>query len=343
MPDQINLVISGDDNANHLSTYSAVLPGTGELQIYNIINAGGGDDELSLGSTPNIGVQFNGEGGNDTLSGKGASKTHEHYASGGEGDDIFYDWMTGITATLSGGAGWDTLGIYSKNATSVKNLTIDGFEELSIGRSIKATPHFLNQFQEINSYDDGGGDSLKITFTTGGTFEWKSASLTVSGELNGSKEADIVNLSAAEWGWDVSAGAGNDVITGSMGGDMLFGDVGNDRLFGGDSTDEINGYDGNDIIDGGAGRDDLMGMKGRDTFVFRALSGRDTIYGFEFDGSSRDRIDLSRIEGISSYRDLMANHVSKGNDSVVIEISKTDKIYLEGVHMSELMASGFIF
>jgi len=341
MADQAGLVVTGDEFANDLMAYAELWPDG--LRVYNVINAGDGDDELSIGSGFDYGVQFNGEGGNDTLRGNSASMTQIHYASGGDGDDFFADWMTGVTATLSGGTGWDTLGISSVNALSVENLTLESIEELSLGRSIEATPEFLMQFTEINSHDDGSGDALRITLTTGGTFTWKSAWSSVNGDLNGSDEADIINISQTKKRWEISAGEGDDIIIGGKSGDFLFGDFGNDTLLGGDGTDEINGSYGNDTINGGKGRDDLSGMDGLDTFVFTAHSGKDTLYNFEFEGTDRDKIDLSKIHGISSYRDLMRNHVEAGNDSIIIEISKKDRIYLEGTSRQDLEASAFIF
>ena len=103
----------------------------------------------------------------------------------------------------------------------------------------------------------------------------------------------------------VSAGGGNDSVTGSGGADQLTGGDGNDNLAGGPGPDRINGDAGNDTVDGGSEDDILRGGDGDDS-VFGAGEadrveggpGNDTLDGGLgpdlFDGGSgRDTADYS--------------------------------------------------
>ncbi|MCY7279293.1 MAG: Ig-like domain-containing protein [Sphingomonas bacterium] len=87
----------------------------------------------------------------------------------------------------------------------------------------------------------------------------------------------------------ITAGNGNNVVTGTAGEDVLFGENGNDTLYGGDGHDLLDGGRGNDILFGQIGNDFLIGGKGddrltggdgRDTFVFGANNGNDLVLDF---------------------------------------------------------------
>lgn len=64
---------------------------------------------------------------------------------------------------------------------------------------------------------------------------------------------------------EISAGTGNDQLTGNAGGNIFFGMGGNDILFGGAGNDALYGGDGDDLLEGGAGNDVLGGGGGTDT------------------------------------------------------------------------------
>ena len=68
--------------------------------------------------------------------------------------------------------------------------------------------------------------------------------------------------------FEIYAGTGNDVLTGSAGHDRLDGGGGNDTLYGGAGHDTLAGGDNNDKFYGGAGNDILDGGAGDDTAVF---------------------------------------------------------------------------
>ena len=67
-------------------------------------------------------------------------------------------------------------------------------------------------------------------------------------------------------GLSVQAGAGDDVILGSLWADRLSGDAGDDVLLAGGGDDTVFGGEGEDLLDGGAGLDQLLG-DARDVFL----------------------------------------------------------------------------
>jgi Ca2+-binding RTX toxin-like protein len=73
----------------------------------------------------------------------------------------------------------------------------------------------------------------------------------------------------------------------------LSGNSGDNLLAGGDGNDVLAGYAGNDTLDGGAGDDLLYGNEGgSDTYIFGRGYGQDTIIDFDFDLTTRDKVQL---------------------------------------------------
>lgn len=98
---------------------------------------------------------------------------------------------------------------------------------------------------------------------------------------------------------NVLAGAGNDVLIGSVfnnklagnaGHDLIDGGAGNDNLLGGVGNDDLIGGVGNDVLTGNGGADFLFGGDGNDTFRSIDLS-IDTINGGL--GVDRARVDIA--------------------------------------------------
>jgi Ca2+-binding RTX toxin-like protein len=87
----------------------------------------------------------------------------------------------------------------------------------------------------------------------------------------------------------ISAGAGNDTISGLETSDVVFGNAGDDTLYGNGGADSLYGGAGADTLYGGAGADTLIGGAGNDTLIggpdadrysFGPNSGADLILGF---------------------------------------------------------------
>ncbi len=148
-----------------------------------------------------------------------------------------------------------------------------------------------------------------------------------------------------------SGGSGNDVFFGGHGDDTLNGDGGNDRVFagagndlidGGTGDDEITGGVGFDTITGGLGDDTLTGAFNADTFLFSGAFGNDVITDFHANNDF-ERIDLSGVDGIFNWSDLVINHMAQVGANVVIDDGAGNTITLLDVNISDLDKVDFIF
>ena len=102
----------------------------------------------------------------------------------------------------------------------------------------------------------------------------------------------------------VNAGAGDDVVIGTLGNDFIFGGDGNDQLIGDAGNDFISGGAGDDMIAGNSGTDILSGGAGSDTFQYAFSLSQGSSGGDSHDGDhhyyySRDDsgIRLSSADG----------------------------------------------
>ncbi|GHF41824.1 calcium-binding protein [Seohaeicola zhoushanensis] len=141
---------------------------------------------------------------------------------------------------------------------------------------------------------------------------------------------------------NVRGSAFNDRLTGSKGKNVLEGGGGNDKLFGLAGNDELIGDAGKDRLDGGAGDDILTGGAHADIFVFSGAFGNDTITDFQTAGRA-EKIDLSGVASIRSFRDLNNNHLSDVNGVAVIDDLNGNTITLEGHVAADFSANDFIF
>lgn len=144
-------------------------------------------------------------------------------------------------------------------------------------------------------------------------------------------------------GKDLLAGqAGHDYLVGGYGYDELRGGKGRDTLRGGNGNDTLLGGKGTDHLNGDAGNDFLTGGKGTDTFMFTSNFGNDVITDFDAINEN-EVIDLSGVDAIISYSDLMDNHISQTGDDVLIQDGNGNAITLQGINLAELDQGDFIF
>lgn len=134
----------------------------------------------------------------------------------------------------------------------------------------------------------------------------------------------------------------NDRLSGSSGRNVLQGEDGNDKLFGLAGNDQLFGGSGKDRLDGGTGDDDLSGGAQADIFVFSGAFGNDTITDFQTAGRA-EKIDLSGVASIRSFRDLNNNHLSDVNGVAVIDDGLGNTITLEGHVAADFSLNDFIF
>ena len=134
----------------------------------------------------------------------------------------------------------------------------------------------------------------------------------------------------------------DDLIKGLRGADILYGGKGNDILNGNGGADILSGGPGFDRLNGGYGDDILEGGFNADTFIFRPRFGNDTIRDFEASNDA-EKIDLSAIETISSFDDLLSLHISQVNKNVVIDDGNGSTITLIDVDLVDLGETDFRF
>lgn len=122
----------------------------------------------------------------------------------------------------------------------------------------------------------------------------------------------------------------------------------NTSATGTDLENIIHGNSGNNVISGLSGLDELYGHKGADMltgggdgdiFHFLTGDGRDTVTDFE---NGLDKIDVSGWNAISSFDDLMQNHIEFVNGDAIITSGK-DSLTLKGAAEADLDAGDFVF
>ena len=194
-----------------------------------------------------------------------------------------------------------------------------------------------------NSGDDrlsGGGARDRVK---GGSGDDRLAGGAGDDRLVGGKGADTLWGGDASWAESTDArGSGDrDALRGGAGADRLIGGSGRDDLRGGDGDDDLSGGGGRDRLDGGAGDDVLRGGHGADVFVFARSFGADRIEDFAASWN-RERIDLSRVDGVGSFDDLSERHMRAHDDGVTIDAGSAGRILLAGVSLGDLDAADFI-
>jgi len=203
------------------------------------INGNSGNDVITGSANADV---IRGDAGADTLNGGAGDDTLDGGAdvdtiNGGDGNDTIIGGAA--NDVLAGGAGDDIFLI----GASAGSDTFDGGAGYDI---VKANADNVSisvlSLTDIEAFSNGGFANVMIT---------------------GSAGSENINFSGVQTlgGMIISAGAGNDTVTGTSSADTIRGDANNDIIYGGD---------GNDILDGGAGFDTLYGGNGDDTFLVGA-------------------------------------------------------------------------
>jgi serralysin len=135
---------------------------------------------------------------------------------------------------------------------------------------------------------------------------------------------------------------GDDTISGANGDDKLYGDKGNDGIHGQNDKDKLFGEAGYDTLDGGKGDDQLKGGSESDTFIFSTKYDKDVVLDFQIgDVVYHDTVNLSSLNSIESYDDLVANHMTQVGKNVVIDGGGGDILTLRNVTLEELQSFNF--
>ncbi|WP_321778676.1 calcium-binding protein [Sulfurimonas sp.] len=327
-----NYLLDGDDGdtLSGNSNDNLIEGNGGDDTIYgnagaDTIKGGAGDDTIIADSETNpygTNAPYNdileGGTGNDTLQGGAGDDTY--IFNRGDGVDTIHDYDSYRSTTTSYNAGNDTLqfgeGISATDLvfTTEGNNLIVGIKEEGVAFSDLADKITITNWYNTNNkienfkFRDGtelgteniimlgsqGDDSITGINYGDNTITAGAGNDTVSGSANN----DIIYGGADND--TISGNGGNDIIDGGTGNDTLYGNAGADTIKGGAGDDtiiadsETNPYGTNapynDILEGGTGNDTLQGGAGDDTYIFNRGDGVDTIHDYDSYRSTTTRL-----------------------------------------------------
>ncbi|MCD9149957.1 M10 family metallopeptidase [Pseudophaeobacter flagellatus] len=178
-------------------------------------------------------------------------------------------------------------------------------------------------------YVDSLGDQIVETKGNGSDHVISSVSIELR-DLSQNLESLTLSGSADI---DGTGNGGANLITGNSGNNLLNGAWGDDTLIGGAGNDTLNDDGGNEVLTGGSGAD---------VFVFSGGFGTDTITDFDTTETG-EIISLAGVNSISTYDDLVNNHLSEVGGDAVISDGAGNSVTLTGVGMADLSADDFLF
>jgi Ca2+-binding RTX toxin-like protein len=194
----------------------------------------------------------------------------ENLTGGGASDTFAFADGAGVSGTVHGGSGTDTLSFAGYAAGHGITVSVDGAAN-NAGSVFNNTGDSFT-FSSVESLAGGAGDDTFV-FIDGRT---------LSGALNGGGGSDTLDYSGNTTGVRVNltsgaatgiggpvsnvenaaGGFGPDILIGSAAANALFGNAGDDILIGLAGNDTLIGDYGSDILIGGNGADTLIGGTG---------------------------------------------------------------------------------
>lgn len=330
-------VSSGVSSSPPGSTPSAAADTIDGLGGRDILNGGGGDDEIVA---QGAGTLMRGDAGNDELSYSTADDVVGVTAYGDAGNDAIRFMSSQLNGgspegklSFHGGSGNDTIEPTGTILSDYSDLTIrsygdagddrlealglitfSAFDALDPGRNPDELyggagndTYLVREAQDIVSERAGEGyDTVEIDHSPSGLDAYT---------LGPNIERLIVE-EPTNWGTGGCQLTGNEldnVIAATTVGDTVTGAGGNDTLYGGPigadaaeetGADDLFGGNGNDTIYGVGGNDTISGQSGNDTLYGDAGmdrlgggSGNDTLYGGSEDDTLAGHSGLDRLSG----------------------------------------------
>jgi Ca2+-binding RTX toxin-like protein len=344
-------------------------PQFGDLVTIRVIGTDVADRQIGNALFNDI---LEGNAGNDRLSGRGGFDTLD----GGEGDDTLFagddaeislngnrdvlyggdgnDRIIGGIgdAFLVGGAGNDRI-IAGVGASSV--FGDEGDDWLTAGTA----PGGFGGFGGLSSLYGGAGNDTISSGTGGGGFSGDEGDdlyiihddlvflfEAADGGNDTIRTGVSLDLSGGEFGSDAGEfetiriiGQAGLSITGTITDNRIVGNTGADTLNGGEGADRVEGGRGADVLTGGTGADTLIGGADADRFVFATGFGADRVADFMID---IDVIDLTGLDVVTSFADLVTNFLRQDGRNVVIDTGVGDVLTLADVRLAALDAADFL-
>jgi VCBS repeat-containing protein len=232
------------------------IQGTNFNDVYNAATFGtAGAFNIGNNGTFN---QFEGIGGNDTITGNGNTRIIYSSAT----DAVTINMLAG---TATGGISIGTDSFSAVNSATGSNLA-DTYDATGFVGGLGAFPS-----GNFNLFEGLGGNDI-ITGNGNTRIAYSQAAGAVSVDLSTGNAHSLVASDGAAIGVDVINGGVN-AVQGSSFNDQLTGGNGNDQFFGGSGNDAINGGNGNDQITGQAGNDTIIGGAGIDMAIYTGSFG----------------------------------------------------------------------
>ena len=351
------VIVNGTDHADAIQIVGAdadfAVTGLAALvSVHNsetsdqlMVNARGGDDNVSATALPAATVSLNIDGGNGNDSifgGSGADKLFggdgndfiegnqgNDTATLGAGDDIFF-WNPGDGSdTVEGQGGFDALLFNGANINERIDISANGTRAL-LSRDIAGITMDLNGIEQIDLNALGGADTITVNDLSGTGVSQVHINLTgVIGEHTDDDEVDtiIVNGTLAADAVAITGSKAAVTVTGLAAAVTIITPEGNDQLVintqaGADSVNasslvagliglQLNGGDDADTLTGSQGDDVVNGGRGNDAAFLG--SGDDTFVWNPGDGSDvvegQDGVDTLVFNGaiINESFDVSAN------------------------------------
>ncbi|MDP1909204.1 MAG: calcium-binding protein, partial [Hyphomicrobium sp.] len=353
------------------------IQGTNFNDAYDATNFGAaGHLDPLLSNVGNNGTfnQFEGMGGDDTITGNGNTRV------------IYFNATAGVTVDIDDGTADGDASVGHDDFSGVNGVVGSDFADvLSGGNNALGTIEWFVGRGGNDTIDGRGGFDVadysndSATLTTGITVHMSAGTVDGDAEVGRDTLVSVESVIGTRLNdiYDAVNFVGFNEFQGLGGNDQIFGNgatqlgyysatssvtvdmqlgtadgdasVGHDifdgvkevrgsnfgdSIYGNDDDNIIDGFSGNDLLDGRGGDDDLHGGSGADTFVY--TTGADTVE--DFNRADGDRIDLSGVPGVHSLADV--TFVTEGSNTL-IDFGERGTLDLRGV--TTLVESDFIF
>lgn len=226
--------------------------------------------------------EFEGMGGNDTITGNNFTRIAYTQATFGVTVDLFF----GAAQSLAQGG---DVNVGSDNFTGVNQVVGSTYDDQIFGTNGAQAERFTGLAG--NDYIDGRGgslDSADYRTSTAGIVASLTTGVVSDGFGTTDTLVDIEGIRGSEFNDTIIGNAGNNILSGQNGNDTILGNDGNDFIIGDDNPSALDPYDGafgssaqsdlgDDYLDGGAGADTIYGGSGNDLVFGNA--GVDQLFG----------------------------------------------------------------